>query len=124
MHAEPLVLAATVAADERRWLEWTLKKGGFDVRGVHDAVDADGEVSLHAGRCVLIIDSGLLVMAHDSQWRVLRARHPSLGVVIRCLINGHSGIRQAEERTFEVHPDNGAALLDAVRALGVFAPAR
>jgi hypothetical protein len=116
-----LVLTATVSRGDRRALELVLKEAGFEVRGVDGAGDADTELSSHSGRCVLVIDSGLLNMAHDAQWRFLRERHPELCAVVRCLIPEGQGIQAAERRTLLVHPDHGEDLLEAVRRLAATA---
>jgi DNA-binding response OmpR family regulator len=119
----PLVLTASVSPHDGRWVESTLERAGFQVRLVDDAEAAHGAISGRDGGYVLVIDSGLLEMPHDAQWRLLRARHPRLGAVVRCLIGADPGIRRAEGRTFHVHPDCGEGLLQAVRALARRDPA-
>jgi hypothetical protein len=113
----PLVLTATVSRDERRRLEAFLKRAGFEVRGVEEAGDVDGEIARHPGSTVLIIDSGLLAMSHDPQWRRLRQRQPGLGAIVRTLIAADPGIERADEGTFLAHPDQREGLVTAIRAL-------
>jgi CheY-like chemotaxis protein len=117
-----LVLAAGASPYESRSLERMLGSAGFPVRAVTCANDACDEVSQHRGHCVLVIDSGLLEMDFDAQWRLFRASNPELGTVIRCWIERDPGIRQTQPRTFVVHPDHGDGLLDAVRKLGASPP--
>jgi hypothetical protein len=88
------------------------------VRAADGAGDAAAEIAGHPGTSVLVIDSGLLHMPHDAQWRLLRARHPSLGVVVRCLIASSPGLEEEDAGTFRVHPDHRQGLLRAVRILG------
>jgi hypothetical protein len=115
--AEPLlVLAASVAVEDRRWVERTVKDGGYEVRGVADAGEAAERIDGNAGRCVLVIDSGLLEMAHDCAWRELRTRHPQLRVVVRCLIAREPGLQRMEAHTFLVHPDSADGLLEAMHS--------
>jgi hypothetical protein len=115
----PLVLASSVSLCERRALESLLKPAGFEVRGVECADEARDEISGHGGgACVLVIDSGLLVMKEDAQWRLFRALTPDLGTVIRCWIHRDPGIERADPRTFLVHPDDERGLVKAVRTLG------
>lgn len=114
----PLVLTANVSAVDRQWIAKTFEDAGFDVLGVEAAKDVDAHLARHRRRCVLVIDSGLLGMPHDDQWRLLRTRHPDLGAVVRCWIGKEPGMRRTEERTFLVHPDDGGGLLLAARALG------
>jgi hypothetical protein len=114
----PLVLAASASLYECRSLEQMLGSVGFSVRAVMCAKDARGQVAHQRGHCVLVIDSGLLEMTHDPQWRRFRARYPELGMVIRCWIGRDPGIQQTRARTFVVHPDHREGLLDAVRKLG------
>jgi hypothetical protein len=116
-----LVLAASTSPYESRSLERTLGFAGFAVRAVRCANDAGDALSQCLGDCVLVIDSGLLEMDFDPQWRVLRASNPELGTVIRCWIARDPGIRQIQPRTFVVHPDCRDGLLDAVRKLGAIA---
>ena len=119
----PLVLAASVSAQEQRRVESMLKDAGFEVRRVHGADDAEDEISGHDGSCVLVVDSGLLEMRHNDEWRGLRARHPELGTVVRCLIKMDPGIQRKEPGTFLVHPDHSEGLLQALRALGAIGEA-
>lgn len=111
-----LVLAASVAVGDRRWVERTVKDGGYEVRGVVGAEEADEQIDGNARRCVLVIDSGLLEMAHDGVWRELRTRHPELRVVVRCLIAREPGLQRMEAHTFLVHPDSADGLLEAVHS--------
>jgi hypothetical protein len=112
---ELLVLAASVSVADRRWVERTVKDGGYEVRGVGGADEADEQIDGRAAaRCVLVIDSGLLEMAHDGAWRDLRTRHPGLRVVVRCLIAREPGLQRMEAHTVLVHPDSAHRLLEAV----------
>jgi len=112
-----LVLAAVVSSDEGRMLEKNLKREGFEVRRVDDARDAETEFSSHVGSSVLVIDSGLLLMPHDGQWRGLRERQPSLGAVVRSLLR-HYPIHAVDgERTLLVHPDDHDGLVRSIREL-------
>jgi hypothetical protein len=113
-----LVLAASASHYETRCLEQMLGCAGLSSCAVKSAKAACYEVSHHDGHCVLVIDSGLLDMNFDPQWRLFRADNPELGTVIRCLIERVPGIQRTQERTFVVHPDYGDGLLDAVRKLG------
>jgi len=88
------------------------------VRGVECADDARDEISDHGGACVLVIDSGLLEMSYDAQWRLFRARNPDLGTVIRSWIPRDPGVERVDLHTFLVHPDHGDGLVEAIRALG------
>lgn len=119
--ALPLVLATSVSLGERRALERAFRSAGFDVRTVACADDASNEISNHDGSCVLVIDSGLLEMSDDAQWRLLRAHNPGLGLVIRCWIQREPGVERTEARTFLVHPDHAEGLFEAVRSLGASA---
>jgi CheY-like chemotaxis protein len=112
-----LVLAASVSAADRHSIERMLKDRGFDVRAVAGAEEAEDEITGHVGPCVLVVDSGLLAMVHDGAWRDVRARHPGLGTVVRCLIARDPGVQRSAERAFLVHPDCDEGLLEAVRAL-------
>ncbi|MDH3685608.1 MAG: hypothetical protein OEP95_05250 [Myxococcales bacterium] len=114
----PLVLTASVSHGERRSLESTFKDAGLEAHGVDRANDADGEIAGHDGPSVLVIDSGLLEMPHDAQWRDLRKRHADLGAVVRCLVRGNPGAERTNERTFHVHPDHLEELISAIRTLG------
>jgi DNA-binding NtrC family response regulator len=116
-NGKPLVLAATASADEGRRLSSTLKEAGFEVRCIDGAEDAEIEIGSQAGPCVLVIDSGLLEMHHDDQWRVLGTRHPGLATVVRCWIKRNPGFQRREACKFLVHPDDGESLLRAIRAL-------
>jgi hypothetical protein len=118
MNPQPtLVLFATVSRADGRGLEAFLKEGGFEVRGVEDALGADREVGSHGGASVLLIDSGFLLMPRDSQWRRLRARRPSLGAVVRALGGCNALVQRPEARTFLVHPDDRDGMVQAIRAL-------
>lgn len=118
MSAEtPVILIASASAHERDHLERSLKKTGWDFRGVGNAAEADRACAVHCGASVLVIDSGLLEMAHDPQWRILRDRNPQLGAVVRCLVP-RGGSRRANGSTFLVHPDDHDGIRRAVAALG------
>ena len=119
-----LVLTANVSRRDRVQIERRLAREGFACRGVDDAARADDEISDQDGDCILIIDSGLLEMVHDAQWRMLLARHPQLRTVIRCLIAEDPGVERTDDHTYLVHPDAGEGLLEAVLALGLTAKRR
>jgi len=105
MHRDlPLVLIAGVSLHERRIVQSILKTTGLTTVIVDDAEDAARELSAESG--VLVIDSGLLVAVHDSQWREFRNRHPGLGAVIRCLIPRAQGVQRADANTLRIHPDD------------------
>jgi FixJ family two-component response regulator len=116
----PLVLAATVSAEERRLLAKTLAEAGFDARGVEDAAEALAEISGRSGGCILVVDSGLLEMRHDGLWRSLRER-AGLGTVVRSWIAKVPGGERRGQVTFLVHPDDEKSLIEAVRALAAHA---
>jgi CheY-like chemotaxis protein len=118
-HDPPLVLIAGVSPHERRIVESSLKKTGFTTVAVDDAEDAATELAANGTSCLLVIDSGLLEATHDSQWRVLRARHPGLGAVVRCLIPRAKGSLRTDGKTFLVHPDDDEGMRQAVRVLAM-----
>jgi len=113
----PVVLIASVSPHDGRLLEGALKKTGWTLLRVGDAGDAARELDGGERRAVLVIDAGLLEMAHDTQWRDLRSRHPELGTVVRCLFSRPQPIHSAGARTFEVHPDDVQGMCAAVRSL-------
>jgi hypothetical protein len=84
---------------------------------VENAEEAARACAAHNGASILVIDSGLLEMTHDPQWRALRARHPQLGTVVRCL-TPRDRVRRANGSTFLVHPDDHDGIRQAVAALG------
>lgn len=112
----PMVLIASVSAYERHRLELALKRTGWTLCVTPTAEEASRAYAAHDGSSVLVIDSGLLEMAHDPQWRVLRSDLPELGAVVRCLIPG-GGIQRSNGNTFLVHPDDGDAICHAIRLL-------
>jgi DNA-binding NtrC family response regulator len=112
----PLVLTASASADERHRLAAALKEGGFEVRVVDLAEEAEAEIRGHPGASVLVIDSGLLEMHHDGQWRGLCERHPSLATVVRCWAPKNPAVRSKERRQLRVHPDDPEGLLNAIRS--------
>jgi DNA-binding NtrC family response regulator len=116
----PLVLAATVSAEERRLLAKTLAEAGFEARGVEDAAEALTEISGRSGGCILVIDSGLLEMRHDGLWRSLRER-AGFGTVVRSWSAKVPRSEQCGQVTFLVHPDDDESLIEAVRALAAHA---
>lgn len=117
MRAEtPTVVIASASVQERRKLELALKETGWNLYQADTAGDAARAVAAGNGSCVLVIDSGLLQMNHDSQWRLLRERHPGLGAVVRCLVPPGE-IRRRDESTFLVHPDDEDGTCRAVRLL-------
>lgn len=124
MNAEtPVILIASASAYEQDRLGLDLEKTGWNLRGVEDAEEAARACAAHNGASVLVIDSGLLEMAHDPQWRVLRTRQPQLGAVVRCWIP-RDGIKRANDRTFLVHPDDHDGICEAIAALGASRPVR
>lgn len=120
----PLVLIAGVSLHERRSVESILKKTGLITVVVDDADDAARELAANGKSGVLVIDSGLLEAAHDSQWRQLRTRHPGLGAAVRSLISRGKGSQQTNGNTLLVHPDDAEGLREAVRVLARGAAAR
>ena len=116
---ELLVLAATVAAADRTGIERLLKDAGFEVRIVFCAEEAEVEIDGHTGRCVLVIDGGLLNMPHDGCWRNVRARSPGLGTIVRCWIARDPGIEYHDDHMILVHPDGSEQLLEAMRSFRV-----
>ena len=113
----PLVLTASASADERHRLAAALEEGGFEIRLVDEAEKADAEIRDHPGVCVLVIDSGLLEMHHDGQWRSLCERNPTLATVVRCWAPKNPAVRSKERRQLRVHPDDPEGLLNAIRSL-------
>ncbi|HXK22769.1 MAG TPA: hypothetical protein VMS55_08860 [Myxococcota bacterium] len=124
MNPDPLVLIACVSAYEHRAVESSLKKTGFTTVAVDDAKEAAKEFSANGASGVLVIDSGLLEAAHDSQWRQLRTLHPALGAVVRCLIPRARGGRRTDGNTLLVHPDDDQGLREAICVLARSAAAR
>jgi CheY-like chemotaxis protein len=116
-HGTPLVLVASVSPYERRSVQSSLKRTGFTTVAVDNAEDAVRELAANGVSCVLVIDSGLLEAAHDAQWRHLRARHSTLGAVVRCLVPRANGSQRTDGYTLLVRPDDRKALRQAVRAL-------
>jgi hypothetical protein len=118
MHRDPpLVLIAGVSLHERRIVQATLEKTGFTAVVVDVAEDAARELSANGASGVLVIDSGLLQAAHDSQWRELRTRNPGLGAVVRCLVPRANASRRTNGSTLLVHPDDDEGLRQAVGLL-------
>jgi len=118
MHQDPpLILIASVSLHERRIVESTLKKTGLATVAVDDAEDAGRELSANGASGVLVIDSGLLEAAHDSQWRQLRTRYPGLGAVVRCLIPRAKRVQRTDGNTLLIHPDDDEGLREAVGVL-------
>lgn len=120
----PLALIAGVSPHERCIVESILKKTGFTTLIVDDAEDAARVIATGATAGVLVIDSGLLEAAHDSQWRQLRMRHPGLGTAVRCLIPRAKGVQRTDGSTLLVHPDDVEGLREAVCVLARRAAAR
>jgi hypothetical protein len=117
-------LIAGVSLHERRSVESILKKTGLTTVVVDDAEDAARELAANGTSGVLVIDSGLLEAAHDSQWRQLRTRQPGLAAVVRCLIPRDKGSQRTNGNTLRVHPDDAEGLREAVRDLARAAAAR
>lgn len=114
----PVVLIASVSRDDGWRLERALKSEGWTLLRVDDAEEAAQQLDRGDGRGgVLLIDAGLLEMTHDAQWRLLRARRPDLGTVVRCLISGSGPLACRDGRTFQVDPDDVEAMCHAVRHL-------
>jgi hypothetical protein len=111
----PLVLIAGIPY-ERRLVESGLKARGFATRPVEAAEDAAKELAANGSGCVLVIDSGTLEAPHDLQWRGLRAQHPELGTVVRCLMPPRCSPHNHGRLRF-VHPDDEEGLRQAVRGL-------
>lgn len=114
--SQPLILIASISDYEAQLLQRALERAGRAPHKARDAGEAARACSRHDGASVLVIDSGLLAMAHDPQWRLLQSRYPQLGVVVRALIRPGS-IRQAGENTFLVHPDDESGMCRAIGLL-------
>lgn len=113
---KPLVLVATASPYEWERLEPRLDAKRWVLRRVEKAIDAHQACHDEEAPPVLVIDSGLLGMARDPQWRELPAAHPEMGLVVRCLLpRGES--QRVDDRTFHVDPDDGESLCRAVRVL-------
>ncbi len=121
---EPVLLIASVSAYEAELLELSLRPAGWDLVRVHGADEAARLLARCRERApVLVIDSGVLEMPHDGQWRELRALFPELGTIVRCLLP-QRGIREPRDgRTLEVHPDDVDGIRAAVRGLCPSSPA-
>lgn len=117
MRRGPLVLIASVSLQERHLVEAILKRAGLTTVAVDDAEDAAREILSNGTSSVLVIESGLLEAAHDSQWRQLRARHPEIGAVVRCLIPKTEDGRWTDGNTLLVHPDDDEGLRESVGVL-------
>lgn len=118
----PLVLIASVSPSDGQALEVAFKELGWDRVLVHDAADAADQIDDRGRPAVLVIDSGLLEMAHDPQWRMLRVNNPELGTVVRCLVScrGRDAAPvRSDEATFHAHPDDLEGLCHAVRTLAL-----
>ena len=113
-----LVLIATASLDDGRDVERSLAKTGWSVRRVPNAPEAERHLNGGGAPAVLVIDSGLLEMAHDSQWRELRQSHPSLGAVVRCLVAREGGLRRRDATTLLVHPDAVSEMCQGIQVLG------
>jgi hypothetical protein len=110
---EPVALIACVSLHERRIVKSMLR--GFPALVVEDAQAAATQLAAD-GEGVLVIDAGLLE-GHDSQWRQLRAQHPELSAVVRCLTPRSSEGRREDPLTLRVHPADDGGLREAIRAL-------
>ncbi len=124
----PVVLIASVSPDDGLRLETKLNGSGWDLQQVGNAHDAARRLNGNGNGAVLVIDSGLLEMAHDGQWRELQRRYPNLGTVVRCLLplaktGAEPAIRKSGRTngssTFRVHPDDAEGVGQAVRSLSV-----
>lgn len=111
-----LVLIASASTHEWDRLQPCLDGNRWRVRRVEKALEAHHACQEEEEPPVLVIDSGLLGMTRDPQWRELREQHPDLGLVIRCLLPRAEG-RRPEKRTFLVDPDDAEGLCRAIRVL-------
>ena len=118
----PVVLIASVSPHESRLVERALSQSGWTLLPVDDAGRATRALDGGERNTVLVIDSGLLEMAHDSQWRVLRAHHPELRTVVRCLTPRTRSLESGDGRTLRVHPDDLQAMREGIRWLCAGAP--
>lgn len=121
----PVVLIASVSPYEARRIERSLKKTGWNLLRAQDAQEAARELAAAGPRpTVLVIDAGLLEMAHDPQWRDLRLNHPELGAVVRCVVPPAQRPRRRDRKTILVPPGDVEGTCRAVRTLGgaPFAP--
>jgi hypothetical protein len=124
LDATPVVLIASVSRHESRSVEGALSESGWTLLRVDAAGDAIREIDGGRRNTVLVIDAGLLETAHDPQWRVLRARHPELRTIVRCLTPRTRSLESADERTLRVHPDDLLAMREAIRSLCAELPPR
>ena len=115
--AKPIVLVASVSREEGRRIERELARAGWTVLPVDDADQAARHLNGAGPNGALVIDAGLLQMAHDAQWRVFRAGHPELGTVVRSFVAGEQPRRGEDDRTLHVRPDDFGAMCRAVRRL-------
>lgn len=113
----PVVLTASVSNGDCERFASTLSEAGFVVRSVDSAAAVNDQLTGCPGSCVLVIDSGLLEMSHDAQWRRLRSSNPDLGTVVHSLIDSNGGTSIKKGRTILVHPDHPERLLKAVQSL-------
>lgn len=115
--SDAVVLVASGSLMERQIAGSSLGEAGCATRDVASAEVAAKEVAARGRSCVLMIDSGLLEASHDPQWRLFRAQHPELGVIVRCLIPGIPGHLRDDARTFLVSPRDFDGVRQAVHAL-------
>lgn len=115
-HDTAVILIASVSSADAWDLGLALKPTGATVLRVEGADEAarclDGRE--RAGLVVLVIDAGLLEMAHDPQWRIFRKRHPALRTIVRRLLSRPRSHPKAELPTVDIHPDDMEGLREAV----------
>lgn len=112
------VLIAAVSAQDGQQLEVALERAGWDVVRVSAANEAACEFERPDRSAVLLIDAGLLQMAHDAQWRALRGRYPELGTVVRCLGRTIDLAQAADDGIRTVQPDDLPGISEAIRRFG------
>jgi len=111
-----LVLLASHSALERDLVRQMVGAAVGDIVELEDAQQAVKELVRGPDRpAVLVIDSGLLVAHHDSQWRDLCADHPGLRTVVRTLLPREAGVRRGRDGSWLVHPGDDEGTLQAVR---------
>jgi DNA-binding NtrC family response regulator len=113
----PTVLIASVSARDSTSLSALLGRTGFATQTVREAREVADGLEANSVPHVLVIDSGMLDSPHDAQWRDLRARHPALGVVVRCLVPRAKRSLRHDGRTVRVHPDDEDGVKRAIRTL-------
>lgn len=112
------VMIASVSMQEGRQLRTALERAGWDAVQLDGAGRAAREIAVFDRAAVLLIDAGLLQAIHDGQWRELRACHPDLGTIVRCLGNTLAQPDGADDTALTVHPDDLPGISQAIRRLG------